>query len=179
MNSTATRTRKLALCSAYVVAAIAGVESYSHIVAVTAAHGQGVIMSHLYPFSIDGVVLVGTLALAARRRNLMAWVAVIAGVVATLAANVAAAEPTLIGRAISAWPAVAFLISTEIVLKGASRAAEIAATAPAAADTALAARRSESARKAAATRRLNAAKAASPAAKAAATRRARREGRSA
>jgi hypothetical protein len=120
MNSTATRTRKLALCSAYVVAAIAGVESYSHIVAVTAAHGQGVVMSHLYPFSIDGVVLVGTLALAARRRNLMAWVAVIAGVVATLAANVAAAEPTLIGRAISAWPAVAFLISTEIVLKGAS-----------------------------------------------------------
>jgi hypothetical protein len=38
------------------------------------------------------------------RGGVLAWALLVAGSVASLAANVAVAEPTLIGRVIAAWP---------------------------------------------------------------------------
>jgi hypothetical protein len=42
------------------------------------------------------------------------WVLLVAGNVASLAANVAVAEPTLIGRVIAAWPLFALTASDEL-----------------------------------------------------------------
>ena len=43
--------------------------------------------------------------------------ALLAGVAASLAANVAAAEPTTTARVVAAWPAVAFAVAFELLLK--------------------------------------------------------------
>jgi hypothetical protein len=41
---------------------------------------------------------------AGKNAGWLAWVSLSAGIAASLAANVAAAQPTLIGRAVAAWP---------------------------------------------------------------------------
>lgn len=45
------------------------------------------------------------------------WFALLAGVGASLAANMAAAEPTLLGRAVAAWSPLALLLSFEMLLR--------------------------------------------------------------
>jgi hypothetical protein len=47
-------------------------------------------------------------------RRVLPWVLLVAGNVASLAANVAVAEPTLIGRVIAAWPLFALTASDEL-----------------------------------------------------------------
>jgi hypothetical protein len=70
----------------------------------------------LLPVSVDGLVLVASRTMLVRRRagqsaGALAWAALLLGLTASLAANVAAAEPTLIGRLLAAWPPVALLFS--------------------------------------------------------------------
>ena len=45
------------------------------------------------------------------------WVALLLGLGASLAANVAAAEPTVVGRLVAAWPPVGLLLSYELLLQ--------------------------------------------------------------
>jgi hypothetical protein len=49
---------------------------------------------------------------------------------ASLAANVAVAEPTATGRVIAAWPSFALIASYELLMRQARRAAEAAASRP-------------------------------------------------
>jgi hypothetical protein len=60
------------------------------------------------------------LAPAARRpaHRWSAWLAFWAGVVASVVANVLAAEPSLVARCISAWPAIAFVLVLEVITRG-------------------------------------------------------------
>ena len=47
----------------------------------------------------------------------LAWAALLLGLGASLAANVAAAEPTVQGRLVAAWPPVALLLSYELLMQ--------------------------------------------------------------
>ena len=47
----------------------------------------------------------------------LAWAALLGGVGASLAANIAAAEPTGTARLVAAWPALAFAVAFELLLQ--------------------------------------------------------------
>jgi hypothetical protein len=53
----------------------------------------------------------------------LAWALLVAGSVASLAANVAVAEPTVIGRVIAAWPSFALTASYELLTRQVRRSA--------------------------------------------------------
>lgn len=54
---------------------------------------------------------------AGRRGGVLPWALLVAGSVASLAANVAVAEPTLVGRVIAAWPSFALTASYELLTR--------------------------------------------------------------
>lgn len=104
------------------VAGVAGFSSYRHIVEVAQRAGEHQAVAAVLPLSIDGLIVVGTMAMvedkrAGRRPRLSARVALGFGVVATLAANIASAQPHLMARAVAAVPAVAFLITVEVLAR--------------------------------------------------------------
>ena len=65
---------------------------------------------------------------AGRRSGALPWVLMVAGSVASLAANVAVAEPTATGRVIAAWPSFALIASYELLMRQVRRAAEAGAS---------------------------------------------------
>lgn len=120
--------------AAGLVAGIAGFASYNHIVKVARETGERVEVAAVLPLSIDGLIVVGTMAMIddkrhGRKPRISARVALGFGVVATLAANVASAQDTLTARLVAAVPALAFLISVEVLARsGRIRDAEDGAT---------------------------------------------------
>jgi hypothetical protein len=105
-----------------VVAGVAGFSSYRHIVEVARAAGEHGSVALVLPLSIDGLIVVGTMAMvddkrSGRQPRLSARVALGVGVVATLAANIASAQPNLTARLVAAIPAVAFLITVEVLAR--------------------------------------------------------------
>jgi hypothetical protein len=123
-------TRRVAsVGSALVVAAIAFLASYAHMRGLALRYGQPPLIAWLLPVSVDGMLVVATIALGdGRRHRWSAWVAFWTGVAASVVANVLAAEPSAIARCISAWPAVAFLLVVEVITRGGrlSRSANLA-----------------------------------------------------
>lgn len=106
--------------AAAVVALVAGAASYQHIAAVALAAGEPKWVAYSLPLAIDGLIVVGVAALledkaAGLLPRRSAWLAVIVGVAATLAANVASAEPTVTARLVAAAAPVAFLIAVEVL----------------------------------------------------------------
>lgn len=102
------------------VAAVAGYASYTHIFKVATEAGEHASVAAVVPLSIDGLILVGTLAMledkrSGRRPRLSARLAVAFGVVATLAANIASAQPSTSARLVAAVPPLAFLIAIEVL----------------------------------------------------------------
>ncbi|MGH9289527.1 MAG: DUF2637 domain-containing protein [Acidimicrobiales bacterium] len=103
------------------VALVAAVASYDHQRSLAEMAGENW-RAWLLPISVDGLVLVASRTMLVHRRighpgGLLAWVALLLGLTASLAANVAAAEPTLIGRLVAAWPPVALLFSYELLMQ--------------------------------------------------------------
>jgi hypothetical protein len=47
----------------------------------------------------------------------LTWASLLAGIGASLAANVAAAEPTMVGRVVAAWPPVALLLAWDLLVQ--------------------------------------------------------------
>src|SRR6266700_7689560 len=102
-----------------VLALIAGTVSYLHMHALVALHGQPGWVATLTPLSVDGMIVAASTTLLAdsrsgRRGGVLPWALLVAGSVASLAANVAMAEPTVIGRVIAAWPSFALTASYEL-----------------------------------------------------------------
>jgi hypothetical protein len=120
------------------VAAVAGFSSYQHIVEVAYRAGEHPTVAAVIPLSIDGLIVVGTMAMvedkrAGRRPRLSARVALGFGVVATLAANIASAQPHFMSRCVAAVPAVAFLITVEVLARSGRKPAaeqDVPAVAP-------------------------------------------------
>jgi hypothetical protein len=104
------------------LALIAGTVSYLHMHALVARHGQPGWVAALTPFSVDGMIVAASTTLladsrAGERGGKLPWALLVAGSVASLAANVAVAEPTLIGRVIAAWPSFALTASYELLTR--------------------------------------------------------------
>jgi transposase-like protein len=103
-----------------VVAGVAAVLSYAHMRHLAIEAGEGW-RADLLPLSVDGMMVVASMTALARRRAgeqaWFAWTAIFLGVAASLAANVAAAEPTLKGRLVAGWAPLALLFAFELLLQ--------------------------------------------------------------
>lgn len=123
------------------VAGTAAASSYTHIVEVALYGHQSRLVSHLLPLSIDGMLLIATLAMSedkANDRHPRGWARIgfWGGAVVSTAANIAATvvawgtEP--VGIAIAAVAPVMLLISIEIVARpGKAKAQVLPAVMPA------------------------------------------------
>lgn len=105
-----------------ILALIAGTVSYLHMHALVALHGQPGWVAALTPLSVDGMIVAASTTLLAESRSggrggLLPWALLVVGSVASLAANVAVAEPTAIGRVIAAWPSFALIGSYELLMR--------------------------------------------------------------
>src|SRR5215472_3922826 len=110
------------------LALIAGTVSYLHMHALVALHGQPGWVAALTPLSVDGMIVAASTTLLADSRSgerggFLPWALLAIGSVASLAANVAVAEPTTIGRVIAAWPSFALIGSYELLMRQVRRTA--------------------------------------------------------
>ena len=93
---------------------VAALNSYEHMRFLARTAGEGW-RAWLLPISVDGLAVVA-LAKIRRAHRLglgcgMAWVALTLSLGVSLAANVAAAQPTSVGRLVAAWPPIALLLA--------------------------------------------------------------------
>ncbi|WP_245929291.1 DUF2637 domain-containing protein [Murinocardiopsis flavida] len=105
-----------------VLAVIAAVVSYSHMFELAQRHGEPPWRAALFPLSVDGMIVASSMALLAdarhgRRGGLLPWTQLVLGSVASLAANIAVADPTLWSRVIHAWPSFALLGAYELLMR--------------------------------------------------------------
>src|ERR1700722_12475887 len=110
------------------LALIAGTVSYLHMHLLVELHGQPGWVAALTPLSADGMIVAASTTLLAESRSggrggLLPWCLLVAGSVTSLAANVAVAEPTAVGRVIAAWPSFALIGSYELLIRQVRRAA--------------------------------------------------------
>jgi Protein of unknown function (DUF2637) len=119
------------------VAGVAAIVSYSHIYELGRTHGQTGAAARPLPLSVDGLIVAASLVLLIEARAgqsgpPLARVMLGLGVAATIAANIAyGAAYGLTGAAVSAWPAVAFIGSAELLVASIRRARPVPATIPA------------------------------------------------
>ncbi|MGE5286717.1 MAG: DUF2637 domain-containing protein [Micromonosporaceae bacterium] len=104
------------------LALIAGTVSYLHMHALVALHGQPGWVAALAPLSVDGMIVAASTTLLADSRSgsrggVLPWVLLVVGSAASLAANVAVAEPTATGRVIAAWPSFALIAAYELLMR--------------------------------------------------------------
>jgi hypothetical protein len=104
------------------LAGVAAVVSYRHCYEVVIANGEAGFTAILVPLTIDGLIFASSMVLldAARRRlpaPKLAYFTLALGIMATLAANVMhgiAHGP--VGAIVAAWPAVALVLSYELLM---------------------------------------------------------------
>jgi hypothetical protein len=82
------------------------------------------------PGSVDGMLVVASIVMVDDKRRSgrvrpTARLAFTAGVTASIAANIAAAQPSLGARIVDAWPALALLLVVEMLLRPPAPAAEV------------------------------------------------------
>jgi hypothetical protein len=85
------------------LALIAGIVSYLHMHMLVALHCQPGWVAVLTPLSVDGMIVAASTTLLSYSRSgsrggVLPWALLVVGSVASLAANVAVAEPTVTGR---------------------------------------------------------------------------------
>ena len=104
------------------LALIAGTVSYLHMHLLVELYGQPGWVAALTPLSVDGMIVAASTTLLADSRSggrggILPWALLAAGSVASLAANVAVAEPTATGRVIAAWPSFALIAAYELLMR--------------------------------------------------------------
>src|SRR5690625_2314286 len=110
------------IAAVLLLAVIAAVVSYSHMYELAQRHGEPAWRAALFPLSVDGMIVASSMALLAdarhgRRGGLLPWTLLILGSVASLAANIAVADPTLWSRVIHAWPSFALMGAYELLMR--------------------------------------------------------------
>ncbi len=96
--------------------------------ALVALHGQPGWVAALTPLSVDGMIVAASTTLLTDSRSggrggVLPWALLAVGSVASLAANIAVAEPTVTGRVIAAWPSFALIGSYELLMRQVRRTA--------------------------------------------------------
>lgn len=104
------------------LALIAGTVSYLHMHVLVELHGQPGWVAALTPLSVDGMIVAASTTLLADSRSgsrggFLPWALLVVGSVASLAANVAVAQPTATGRLIAAWPSFALIAAYELLMR--------------------------------------------------------------
>ncbi|WP_346434179.1 DUF2637 domain-containing protein [Nonomuraea composti] len=105
-----------------ILAGIAATVSYRHLHMLAIRHGESSWSAALLPLSVDGMILAASMALLSdsrrgKRGGLVPWTLLVIGSLASVGANVAVAEPSLIGRAVAAWPAFALIGGMEMAFR--------------------------------------------------------------
>jgi hypothetical protein len=113
--------RRSMVVTVALVGILAAVLSFRHQADLALPHGETPWSSALWPFTVDGLLVAGTIAMldAARRSYSRGWArtAVLAGVGMTLWANCVHGVPYgPAGVAVAAWPPVAMIISIEVLV---------------------------------------------------------------
>jgi hypothetical protein len=113
--------RRVTTAAVLAVAGVGAVASYEHMRALATLAGESW-RSWLLPISVDGLAVAASMTMLVRRRaglaaGVLPWAALLLGLGASLAANVAAAEPTVVGRRVAAWPPVGLLLSYERLMQ--------------------------------------------------------------
>jgi hypothetical protein len=112
--------------AALVVAAVAAYASYEHQRTFALRGGADMVSAGLWPLSVDGLLLLATVALLSfgggrfsRRVRFASWSAFGLGIGVSLAANIASA-PTLAWQPVlvAGWPPVALLLAVELLAHG-------------------------------------------------------------
>jgi hypothetical protein len=110
------------------LALIAGTVSYLHIHTLVELHGQPGWVVAPTPLSVDGMIVGASTTLladsrAGERGGVLPWTLLVVGSAASLAANVAVAQPTAAGRVIAAWPSFALIGGYELLMRQVRRGA--------------------------------------------------------
>ncbi|PZS32434.1 MAG: hypothetical protein DLM59_08215 [Pseudonocardiales bacterium] len=118
-----TWTRPARYAGTAAVAGIAALASYGHQRGVALAHGESHLIAALLPLSVDGMMAVAAVVMlddrrAGRPTTGWAWAGFLAGILASLAANISHADPDLIARAVAAWPPLALVVTVEMLARG-------------------------------------------------------------
>ena len=121
--------RRVTIGCVGMLALIAGTVSYLHTHWLVDLHGQPGWVAALTPLSVDGMIVAASTTLLSESRSgyrggVLPWALLVAGSVASLAANVAVAEPTTAGRVIAAWPSFSLIAAYELLMRQVRRAAE-------------------------------------------------------
>lgn len=105
------------------IAGFAGYISYRHAFELASNHGEDAWSAWALPLTIDGLIFSASMVILRANRHAvkvpkMAWFAMALGILATLGANVAHGVPYgVIGMLTSAWPAVALVVSFEMLMR--------------------------------------------------------------
>lgn len=107
--------------SVVLVAGIAAVVSYRHMHELALRHGESEFGARLVPLAVDGMIVASSMSILlasryGRRGGVLPWILLIVGSLASLGANVAVADPTLIARIIAAWPSFALIGAYEMLI---------------------------------------------------------------
>ena len=118
------------------LAGIAAVVSYSYMYELALRHGEPEWRAALFPLSVDGMIVASSMTLLrdarrGRKGGLLPWTLLILGSGASLAANVAVADPTAWSRIIHAWPSFALIGAYELLMREFRTAARSVRTASA------------------------------------------------
>ncbi|MEV5705095.1 DUF2637 domain-containing protein [Actinoallomurus sp. NPDC052274] len=108
--------------SVVVLAVIAAIVSYRHMYLLVRRYEETPWTAVLLPISVDGMIVTSSMSLlmdsrSRRRSGLLPWALLLIGSTAGLAANVAVAEPSVVGRLIAAWPSCALIGSYELLMR--------------------------------------------------------------
>jgi hypothetical protein len=114
--------RRTTIATVLFLAAIAAIVSYGHMHELALRHGEERWTAALLPLSVDGMIIAASLALLSDSRHgrpggILPWTLLVIASGASLAANVAAAHPTLISRIIAAWPPFALIGAYEMLMR--------------------------------------------------------------
>ncbi|MFC4533088.1 DUF2637 domain-containing protein [Sphaerisporangium dianthi] len=131
--------RHTTTASVVLLAAIAAVVSYAHMHELVLRHGESLWSAALIPLSVDGMIVAASMSLllASRRGSrgsVLPWALLVTASLASLGANVAVAEPTVVGRIVAAWPSFALIGAYELFMaqirQGCSRTGVLKGEAP-------------------------------------------------
>ena len=109
-----------------VVAVDAALNSYAHIVAVALHAKQDPFLAYSLPLSVDGMLLVATLAIAEDKANnrrprgwarFAFWLGAVVSIAANMASEVVDNGMDPLSLAVSAWPPIALLVVVEIMAR--------------------------------------------------------------
>jgi hypothetical protein len=123
--------RMTAILGVATVAATAAVISFSHVQALARTAGEPELTAWLLPLSIDGAIAAAAAVVladskAGRRTTFLTWLMLALGLAASLAANIASAQPTWTARAVAAWPPIALALGIEVLASMSRRSGPVA-----------------------------------------------------